>query len=102
MAGGHPGIRPKLILPSYPCGGSEGIPYTIRTAEEKCVAEYAQMSMLAVMRLDIFSFWALLRDAVIYNRAGSPAGREWLQNAHRLIQTEPDLPALRQKFGKGG
>lgn len=64
------------------------------------MAEYAGLSLLQVMELDYFSFRALLRDAVIWNHSGSKEGRKWLRNAHRLNQTEPDLPALREKFGK--
>lgn len=102
MAGVHHRKRPKLTIPSYPSGDSEGMPYIIHTAEEKCVGEYAGMTMLQVLGLDYFSFRFLLRDAVIYNHSQSKKGREWLKNAHRLTQTEPDLPALRTKFGKEG
>lgn len=102
MAGIYPGKRPKLIRPSYPSGDSEGIPYTILFAEEKCVAEFAGMSLPEVLVLDVFSFWALLRDAVIWNKAGTKAGREWLKNAHRLTVTEPEEIKLRQKYGRGG
>ena len=64
------------------------------------MAEYAGLSLLQVMELDFFSFRALLRDAIIWNHSSTKKGRDWLRNAHRLIQTEPDLPALREKFGK--
>ena len=102
MAGGRRRKRPKLIIPSYPSGDSDGIPYIIHTGEEKCVAEYSGMTVVQVLSLDYFSFRYLLRDAVIWNHSGSKEGRKWLQNAHRLTQTEPDLPALREKYGKGG
>jgi len=32
----------------------------------------------------------------------SEAGQEYLDNAWRMEQTEPDRAALRERFGKGG
>lgn len=102
MADPDEGQRPKLTPPYYPPGDGEGIPYTIHTAADKTVAEYARISLFAVLRLDIFSYWALLRDAVIYNRAQSAAGRKWLKNAHRLTLTEPDVESLQAFIERGG
>lgn len=102
MAGLHPGKRPKLKRPSYPSGDKEGIPYELLTGEEKCVADFAGLSLLQVMALDVFSFWALLRDAIIWNHSGTKKGREWLKNAHRLTITEPEEDKLNRKYGKGG
>lgn len=66
------------------------------------MADYAGLSLLQVMELDFFSFRALLRDAIIWNHSSTKKSREWLQNAYDLTLTEPDLPALMKKFGKGG
>lgn len=60
------------------------------------------MPLFQVYEMDIFTFWALLRDVIIYNQSRTKAGRKWLNNAYRLTQTEPDLPKLRRKAGKGG
>lgn len=102
MADGDPEERPKLTPPYYPSGDSEGIPYIIQTAEAKAVAEYARISLFDAFALDIFRYWALLRDAIIYNRAQSEAGRKWLRDAHRLTQTEPDMEGLQAFIEKGG
>lgn len=62
------------------------------------MAEYANISFLQVYELDVFSYWALLRDAVIFNRSQTKKGREWLKNAWRIMQTKPDDKKLQQKF----
>lgn len=66
------------------------------------MAEYAGISLPQVGELDVFTFWALLRDAVIYNHSQTKKGREWLNNAWRLTQTEPEVDKLTEKFGKKG
>lgn len=66
------------------------------------MAEFTGLPLHQVYEIDVFTFWALLRDAVIYNRSQTKEGRDWLKNAHRLTVTEPDTPKLRQKLGKGG
>ena len=47
--------------------------------------------------LDIFEYWLLLRDAVVYNFMQTEEGREYLENCYRMGQTEPDRKALREK-----
>lgn len=66
------------------------------------VAEYAQIPLPQVGEFDLFEFWAILRDAVIYNHAQTEKGRKWLDDAWRLTQTEPETEKLREKFGKKG
>ena len=56
----------------------------------------------AVYDLDIITFWALLRDGVIYNRAQTETGRKWLRNAWRITQTEPETEKLKAKYGERG
>lgn len=78
------------------------MPFTLATANEKAVSEYAQIPLPRVGELDVVTFWALLRDSVIYNKAQTKEGREWLKNAWRLTQTAPETEKLRKKYGKGG
>ena len=59
------------------------------------------MSFAEVYELDMFTFWALVHDAVVYNHSNSEAGREWLKNAWRLTQTEPDEAAVHRKIAEG-
>lgn len=66
------------------------------------MAEYAGVSILDTDDLDVFTFWALLRDAIIFSRSQTKEGRKWLRNAWRIGQTEPETEKLHQKIGKGG
>lgn len=60
------------------------------------------MPLYQVYELDVFTFWGLLRDTVIYNRSRTDKGRKWLQNAYRLTQTTPDTEKLHRKIREGG
>nr|DAL01749.1 MAG TPA: hypothetical protein [Caudoviricetes sp.] len=42
------------------------------------------------------------RDAFIHEMNKSEEGREYLENARTLSQTEPDRQSLRRLFGKRG
>lgn len=70
------------------------------SANEKLVSEYAGIPLPAVYDLDVITFWALLRDSVICNRAQTETGRKWLRNAWRIIQTEPETEKLKAKYGE--
>lgn len=78
---------------------SEGVPFAVLTQHEKIVAEYAGISLLDVYELDVFSYWALLHDGVVWNNAQTEKGREWLNNAWRIAQTEPQTKKLHEKYG---
>lgn len=60
------------------------------------------MSILDTDDLDVFTFWGLLRDAVIFNHSHTKEGRKWLKNAWRIHQTEPESEKLHQKMREGG
>lgn len=71
--------------------------------KEKAVAEYAGISVMEVYALDVFAFWALLHDAVVYAHSQTKSGRQWLRDAWRLTQTEPDDEAVdREIMRRGG
>lgn len=76
--------------------------YTTVTVGEKLVADYTGLNFLEIEELPIDTYFLLLRDAFIYDRQKTEAGREYLENCWRLEQTEPDRKALRKKFGKEG
>lgn len=76
------------------------MPYTINSIEEKIVAEYAQIPLPQVGEFDLFTFYALLRDAVIFNHSQTKEGRKWLKNAWRITQTEPETEKLHKKYGR--
>lgn len=58
------------------------------------------MSLPDVGRLDYIQYLILRRDAYIYRLEQTEAGREYLANAWRMEQTEPDRAALRRKIGR--
>ena len=66
----------------------------IETVGEHLVAQYANMPLPDVCDL------LLLRDAFIARKLQSEDGREYLDNAWRLEQTEPDVDGLRSTFGR--
>lgn len=64
------------------------------------MAEYARISLFDVEELDWLDFLALRRDAFIYSMNQTEKGREYLDNAWMMEQTEPDRKALRKAFSK--
>lgn len=64
------------------------------------MAEYAGLSLLEVRGLDYVQFLIWRRDAFIHRLSQTEAGNEYLDNAWRLEQTEPDRKKLRKTFGR--
>ena len=58
--------------------------------------------MLEVEELDYLDYLLFRRDAFINRMNQTEKGVEYLNNAYRLEQTEPDRDKLRKKFGKEG
>lgn len=69
------------------------------TAAEKMVADYARLSIPAVNRLNYVDFLIFQREAVIYLFSSTEKGREMLEDAFCMEQTEPDRAALRAHYG---
>jgi len=90
----------KLAIPYYPGNNDNGGHYEVNTLEEKIICEYTGYKFNEIENLDVFKYWILLRDAVIYNYMQTEDGREYLENCWRMEQTEPDRGALRNKFKK--
>ncbi len=76
--------------------------YTNATWSHALVAAYTGLDFLQINALDYVQFLAWRRDAYITNMEQTEAGREYLRNAWRMEQTEPDRAALRRKFGREG
>ena len=51
------------------------------------------------MELDCYTYTLLLRDAFIDRMSTSEAGRDWLEQAWMLKQTNPDRQTLRSYLG---
>lgn len=66
------------------------------------MSEYTGLSFFDVGKLNYVEFLTYRRDAFIYKLNQTDAGREYLDNAWRLEQTEPDRAALRKKLRKEG
>lgn len=62
------------------------------------MAQYANMTLPDVCDLLLDDYLLLLRDAFIARKLQSADGREYLDNAWRLEQTEPDVDGLRSTF----
>ncbi len=90
----------KLTVPSCPEGGKNEGHYTAITGNDKIVADYAGISIFEVQNLDVFSYWFLLREAVIFACQQTEGGRDYLERCWAAEQTEPDRKMLRQYFGK--
>lgn len=66
------------------------------------VSSYTGLNMIEVNNLDYVAYLAYRRDAFIYKMSQTEKGQEYLRNAHRLEQKEPDRKSLREQFGKEG
>ena len=64
------------------------------------MAQYANMALPDVCNLLLDDYMLLLRDAFSARKLQSSDGREYLDNAWRLEQTEPDMDGLRSTFGR--
>ena len=64
------------------------------------VSQYTGLNMLEVQDLDYIEYLEFRRDAFIWRMSQTEKGEEYLDNAWRLEQTEPDRERLRAKFNK--
>lgn len=64
------------------------------------VAEYTGLTLPEVRELDYLQYLTWRRDAYIHYLTRTEAGQEYLDNAWRMEQTEPDRARLRQKLRK--
>uniref|UniRef100_UPI00260E6188 hypothetical protein n=1 Tax=Clostridium sp. TaxID=1506 RepID=UPI00260E6188 len=81
---------PKLKIPYYDDGNEDKGHFEVNTLEEKIVCKYTGYNFDRLESMDVFEYWLLLRDAVIYNYMQSEQGNEYLDNCWRMEQTSPD------------
>ena len=92
---------PKLKIPSYDDGeDSDEGRYRVDTMEEKIICKYTGYDFDRLEDMEVFEYWHLLKDAVIYNRMQTEEGREYLEKCYRLEQTEPNRQAIREKIAR--
>jgi hypothetical protein len=65
------------------------------------VAQYTLLDFNQIGELNYVTFLEYRRDAFIQRYRETPEGREYLDNAWRMEQTDPDRAGLRKKLGKG-
>lgn len=64
------------------------------------VSQYTGLNIIEVEDLDYIVYLRYRRDAFISRLSQSEKGLEYLDNAYRIEQTEPDRKNLREQFGK--
>lgn len=64
------------------------------------MADYTGLNFLQVEALDYLTYLTWRRDAFIHKMSQTEKGLEYLDNAWRMEQTEPDRAALRKKLRK--
>ena len=64
------------------------------------MADYARMSLPDVRELNYVQYLVWRRDAYIHRLSQTEEGQEYLDNAWRMEQTEPDRAGLRKKLGR--
>lgn len=79
---------------------NNGHNYEITSYWEHMVSQYTGLTILEVEDLDYIDYLRYRRDAFISRLSQTDKGLEYLDNAYRIEQTEPDRKSLRDKFGK--
>lgn len=74
--------------------------YRTETWYKNLVSVYTGLNFEQIKRLNYIEFLTYRRDAFITRLNQTEAGQEYLRNAWRCEQTEPDRAALRRKFGR--
>lgn len=64
------------------------------------VSQYTGLTILQVEDLDYIDYLRYRRDAFIDRLSQTEKGLEYLDNAYRIEQTQPDRTGLRDQFGK--
>lgn len=83
-------------------GNKGGHQYSTITYWVHRVSVYSGLNFNEVWALNYVTYLTLRRDAFIAWLSQSEKGTEYLDNAWRMEQTEPDRAALRKKLGKEG
>lgn len=90
--------NPQLQTPYYPKEDEQEHYYNCNSTDIKLVSDYTRLNFCQIHELDIFTFWAWLHDAVVWDCNKSEDGRDYLEKCWTNSQTEPDRTALREIF----
>ena len=94
----------KLTLPYYPYsqGSTEhSYQYEVGSFWYQLVSDYTGLDFIQIGELNFLQYLTWRRDAYIRRFEQTEEGREYLDNAWRMEQTEPDRAGLRRKLKKG-
>jgi hypothetical protein len=94
--------RPKLKIPHCPDDEENEGHYKLNYLEQKLVYNYTGFNFAQIEELDVFEYWSMLHDAIIYRYMQTEEGQKYLEKCWILEQTKPDRKKLREKFGKEG
>lgn len=75
--------------------------YTVITFWKQIVSEYTGLNFVQIGELNFLQYLEWRKDAYIRKLEQTETGREYLDNAWRMEQTEPDRKSLRQKLKRG-
>ncbi len=81
-------------MPYYPYQEKSRNNFIVNTEDIKLASDYTAMPFPEIWKLDIFEFWGYLHDAVVWECSRSENGREFLDSAFCIMQSEPDREAL--------
>lgn len=85
-----------LQVPYYPEENEQKHYYNCNSTDIKIVSDYTGLNFCQIHELDIFTFWAWLHDAVVWNCEKSEEGQDYLEKCWTNSQTEPDRTALKE------
>ncbi len=77
-----------------------GHKYTTTSWWKRLVSEYTGLNFLEIEKLNYLTYLTWRRDAFIHKMNQTEKGQEYLDNAWRMEQTEPDRAALRKQMRK--
>jgi len=90
---------PNLNVPYYPEKGESKAYFRCVSGFKKIAADYSGCSIREVYDMDVFEYWSILHDAVVWNNSGTKEGREYLENAYMYMQERPDRKTARKLLG---
>ena len=98
----EPCYRPTkfVIIPTVPSFEEEQANWLYTdTKDLRLVSSYTGLNFVETLELDCLTYKLMLRDAFIEHMSQSEEGRDYLEQAWILRQTEPDRKKLRKQFG---
>lgn len=79
-----------------PCCPEKGhrVYFVNNSGDIKIVSNYTGLDFDKVWNMGIFDYYGYLHDAVVWECSGTTEGKEYLERAYTMMQTEPDREKL--------